>query len=87
MTISFEIPRDIEEQVRSDGSDPSREAREVFLMDQYRRAKITHRQLEEALGLGFQETEERLKGRGLGQDLAVEEFGAGRDILRGARPR
>ena len=56
-------------------------------MEQYRQAKITHRQLEEALGFSFHETEQLLKQRGLGQDLDFEEFEAGREVLRKARPR
>jgi predicted HTH domain antitoxin len=87
MNISFEIPQDIEQQLRTDGVDPNREAKEVYLMEQYRQAKITHRQLQEALGLSFHVTEHLLKQRGLGQDLDIEEFEAGRDILRKARPR
>jgi Uncharacterised protein family (UPF0175) len=87
MNISFEIPQDIEQQLCTDGVDPSRQAKEVYLMEQYRQAKITHRQLEEALDLSFDETEHVLKQRGLGQDLDIEEFEAGRDLLRKARPR
>ena len=87
MTISFEMPRDIEPQLRTDGVDLSRQAKEVYLMEQYRQAKITHRQLEEALDLSFDETEQILKQRGLGQDLDIEEFEAGRDLLKKARPR
>jgi hypothetical protein len=85
MNISFEIPYEIEQQIRSDGVDLDRDAKEVYLMEQYRQAKITHRQLEEALGLSFHETERLLKQRGLGQDLDIEEFEAGRDFLRKAR--
>jgi hypothetical protein len=32
MTISFEIPRDIEEQIRTNGADLDRKAREAFLV-------------------------------------------------------
>lgn len=87
MTISFEIPPDIEQQLRTDSLDLSRQAKEVYLMEQYRHAKITHRQLQEALELSFDETEDLLKQRGLGQDIDIEEFEAGRDLLRKARPR
>ena len=87
MSISFEIPQDIEQQLRADGVDPSRQAKELYLMEQYRQANITHRQLQEALDLSFDETEQLLKQRGLGQDLDIEEFEAGRDLLRKARPR
>jgi hypothetical protein len=56
-------------------------------MEQYRQAKLSHRQLQEALGLGFHETEQLLKKRGLGQDLEIEEFAVGRDRLKNARPQ
>ena len=85
MTISFEIPREIEQQIRTDGVDLDRDAKEVYLMEQYRHAKITHCQLEEALDLSFHETEQLLKQRGMGQDVDIEEFEAGRDFLRSTR--
>jgi Uncharacterised protein family (UPF0175) len=84
MDIGFELPQEIEEQIRTDGADLNRDAKEVYLMEQYRQAKITHRQLEEALSLSFHETEQLLKQRGMGQDLSTEEFGAGRDFLKRA---
>jgi hypothetical protein len=85
MTIRFEIPPEIEQQIRASGADLNRDAQEVYLMEQYRQAKITHRQLEEALDLSFHETEQLLKQRGLGQDLDISEFEAGREFLRKAR--
>jgi hypothetical protein len=87
MNISFEIPQEIEQQIRTNGVDLDRDAKEVYLMEQYRQAKITHRQLETALDLSFHETERLLKQRGMGQDLDVEEFQAGREFLRKARPQ
>jgi hypothetical protein len=87
MTIRFEIPQDIEQQLRTEGVDLNREAKEVYLMEQFRQAKISHRQLQEALGLSFHETEHLLKARGLGQDLDIEEFETGRDLLRKATPQ
>jgi hypothetical protein len=85
MTINFEIPQEIEQQIRAHGVDLDRDAKEVYLMEQYRQAKITHRQLEEALDRGFHETEQLLKQRGMGQDLDIEEFEVGREFLRKAR--
>ena len=87
MSISFEIPHDLEQQLRTEGVDPNREAKEIYLMEQFRQARMTHRQLEEALGLSFHEAEVRLKERGLGQDIDLEEFEAGREFLKKARPR
>lgn len=86
MNISFEIPQDIEQALRTDGLDVNQEAKEVYLMEQYRRAKITHRQLQEALDLSFDEAEHLRKQRGMDQDLDLDEFGAGRDLLRKAGP-
>jgi hypothetical protein len=87
MNISFELPQDIEQQLLKGGVDPNREAKEVYLMEQFRQAKITHRQLQDALDLSFHETEQLLKQRGLGQDLDTQEFDAGRNLLSKARPR
>ncbi len=50
MNISFEISHDIEQQLRTEGVDFNREAKEVYLMEQYRQAKLSHRQLQEAPG-------------------------------------
>ena len=84
MTISFDIPHDIEQQIRTDGVDLARDAKEVYLMEQYRQARITHRQLEAALDLSFHEAEQLLKQRDIGQDLDIEEFETGRKFLRKA---
>ncbi len=82
MTIRFDIPHDIEQQIRTDGVDLARDAKEVYLMEQYRQARITHRQLEAALDLSFHEAEQLLKQRDIGQDLDIEEFETGREFLR-----
>ena len=36
MTISFDLPQDIEQQIRTNGVDLDREARELYLVDLYR---------------------------------------------------
>jgi hypothetical protein len=51
MNISFEIPHEIEQQIRTNGLDVSGKAREAFLVELYREHKISHRQLGDALGL------------------------------------
>ena len=48
MNIGFEIPHDIEQQIRTEGADLNRDAKEVYLMEQFRQAKLSHRQLEDA---------------------------------------
>ena len=46
MTIRFDIPQEIEQRIRTEGVNLARDAKEVYLMEQYRQARITHRQLE-----------------------------------------
>jgi predicted HTH domain antitoxin len=82
MTIRFEIPPSIEELLRTEGGDLNREAKEVYLIEQYRQAKISHAQLREALELSFYEVEQLLRRHGVGQDLDAEEFEAGRALLK-----
>ena len=50
MNVSFEIPQDIEEQVRREAADLNSEARETYLVELYRQEWITQHQLAEALG-------------------------------------
>ena len=85
MNISFELPQDIEEQIRTNGEDPSGEARELFLVELYRRERITHHQLSEALGLGRYETDGVLKKHEVWLELTPEELAAQVDSLRDVR--
>ena len=56
MNISFEIPQDIEQQLRANGLDINRQAKEAYLVNLYREERISHRQLGEALGLSRYQT-------------------------------
>ena len=85
MNVSFEIPQDIEQQLRSEGVDPNREAREAYLVELYRQDRISHAQLRQALDVNFHEAERLIKEHKAGHDIDSEEFEAGRDLLRKAR--
>ena len=74
MNISFEIPRDIEQELRSDGVDMNRAAKEAYLVDLYREERITHRQLAEALGLSRHETDGILKRHKVSPNVTAEEM-------------
>ena len=87
MTISFEIPQEIEQQVRTNGTDLDREARESYLLELYRQDRISHAQFRDVLGLSFHEAEKLIKEHGAGHDIPIAEFGAGREFLRKARPQ
>ena len=80
-----DAPQEIEEEIRTNRPDLNRDAKEVYLMQQYRQARLSHRQLQDALGLSFHQNEELPKCRGLGQDIDAAEFEASRDRLRKAR--
>ena len=85
MTIHFDIPQNIEEQIRSSGVDPTQMAKELFLVDLYRKEQITHHQLAEVLGLDRYKTDGVLKRHGVGIELSLEEFRSQVDSLRELR--
>lgn len=87
MNISFEIPQDLEQELRANGLDMNREAKEVFLIDLYRQERITHRQLAEALGLSRYDTDGVLKRHKVSPNVTAEEMRSQATALRGARPR
>jgi predicted HTH domain antitoxin len=86
MNISFEIPQDIEQELRANGLDLNREAKEVYLIDLYRQERITHRQLAEALGLSRYETDGVLKRHKVSPNVTAGEMRAQATALKDARP-
>lgn len=86
MSISFDIPQDIEQEIRTDGVDLSHEAKEAYLVELYRQERITHHQLAEALGLSRYETDGVLKRHKVWLELTPEELAAQAAALRCARP-
>jgi hypothetical protein len=86
MTIQFEIPRDIEQELGGNGADLNGEAREAFLVELYRQDRITHHQLAEALGLSRLETEGILKRHQVSSGVTAEEMRAQAAALRDVRP-
>jgi len=87
MTIHFEIPERIEEQLCGAGIDPTQMANELLLVDLYRKEQITHHQLATALGLNRYETDGVLKRHGVEMELSQEEFSAQVESLRELRRR
>ena len=88
MNISFDLPRDIEQRLEcTEGSmDLSRDAKEAYLVDLYRRRKITHHQLGQALDLDRFDTDGLLKRHGVELEISLEEFNAEVASLREAKP-
>ena len=86
MTISFEIPQEIEQQIRTNGKDLGREAREAYLVELYRQDRITHHQLTEALGLSRLEADGVLKRHKVSSGPTLEDLRAEIGSLRDAKP-
>lgn len=84
MVISFELPQEIEQQVRTNGADLEREARELYLVELYRQDRISHAQLRDALGISFHEAEKIIMDHRAGHDFPIDEFEEQRAFLRGA---
>lgn len=81
MTITFEIPRDIERQLDRRPDELNERAREALLVELFRQREITHRQLGEALDLDRYETDGLLKRYGVGLDVDPEEIRGERGLL------
>ncbi len=85
MTISFELPQDIEQELSTNGADLNGEAREAFLVELYRLDRITHHQLATALGLSRLEAEGVLKRHRVSSGVTAEERRAQAVALQGVR--
>jgi predicted HTH domain antitoxin len=86
MNISYEIPQDIERELRTNGPDINREAKESYLIDLYRQGRISHRQLADALGLNRYETDGVLKRHKVSPNVTAQEMRAQATSLKDARP-
>ena len=64
----------------------SRDAKEAYLVNLYRRRKITHHQLGHALDMDRYDTDGLLKRHGVELELSLEEFNAEVASLREAKP-
>ncbi len=75
MAITFELPTEVERQLRERLSDLDRVAKESALVELYRQEKLSHHELATALGLGRLELDGVLKDHGVTEDsMTVEEF-------------
>lgn len=73
MGVSFQLPIDLERNLRLDLKDLDAEAKEAFLVSLYRQGKLTHHALSQALGLDRLETEEVLHKHNVTEDLGTVE--------------
>ena len=71
MTVSFDIPLDLEKSLQLARTDLSAEAKEAFLVSLYRQRKISHLALSQALGLDRFDTDDVLHKHHITEDLGT----------------
>jgi hypothetical protein len=73
MAVTFELPFEIEQNLRKELGDLDGAAKEALLVDLHRRGRLTHHQLSGALGLSRLETDAVLHRHGIFYDLSTED--------------
>lgn len=73
MSISFDLPASVEEQLRRDHANLDRLAKEAALLELYRQGNITQHQLAESLDKTRVEIDELLKRHNVTEDLVTAE--------------
>ena len=73
MTITFELPSDVEHTLRETTDDVAAVARETCLVGLFRQRKITQFQLRQALGVSRFKIDEVLKKHEIFLDLTAED--------------
>lgn len=75
MSITFELPTEIERQLRGELYNLDQVAKEAALVELYRQGKLSHHKLATALGLGRLELDGLLKEHGVTEDsITIEEL-------------
>src|SRR3954462_13634034 len=73
MTVTFELPKEIEQSLRAALGDVGVAAKEALLVDLYRQEKLTHHQLASALGLSRLDIDALLKRHDVFHNLTADE--------------
>jgi len=83
MTVSFNLPQHIEQDLRLDLGDLDQTAKESTLVELFRQGKLSHGAFAEALGISRYEADGVLKRYNVTEDLlTLEEFQAETAALR-----
>ena len=82
-TVRLELPPEIEQRLRKENPDISKEVQEAFVLELFRRGKISHCELSHVLGLDRIETDSYLKRHGAFEgSLTNEDLEADYQTLR-----
>ena len=74
MAVSFQLPTDLEQELRCRLRDLDAEAKEALLVSLYRQGKLSHLALSKALGIDRFETEDVLRKHNVTEDLGTVEY-------------
>ncbi len=74
LSITIDLPADIEQRLRHDTPDLAADAREAYAVDLYRRERITAAELGLALGIHRMSVDAVLKKHGVMLELSEDEF-------------
>ena len=72
-TVSFQLPDNIEQQLRLALGDVNAAAKEAALVELYRQGQLSHGRLAESLGISRYETDAVLKQHNVTEDLVTRE--------------
>ena len=72
-TVSFQLPDDVEQQLRQELGDLDAAAKEATLVELYRQGQLSHGKLAEGLGISRYETDGVLKRHNVTEDLLSRE--------------
>ena len=72
-TVSFQLPDDLEKQLREELGDLDAAAKEAALVELYRQSQLSHAKLAEGLGISRYETDAVLKRHNVTEDLLTRE--------------
>lgn len=81
MSVTIDLPPELEQSLREGGYDPASEARELLLVDLYKKGHISIGYLGVLLGGNRWDAEAWLAARGVGPNYTPEEFRKDLDTL------
>ena len=82
-TVSFQLPENVERQLRRELGDLDAAAKEAALVELYRQGQLSHGKLAEGLGISRYQTDAVLKRHNVTEDfLSREEFDQQVESLR-----
>jgi predicted HTH domain antitoxin len=82
LKVTLDLPADLEEKLRRETTNLDAEVREAYLLELFRRGKLSHYELSCVLGLDRFETDAWLKGHGVFQgSLTMADLEADRQTL------